>query len=56
MATGVYATNMEIEVLKKELADEANRLERLRRGERVSPAKPSRAPDLSLENNVSFEH
>jgi len=39
MATGVYATNMEIDLLKKELAQEANRLERLKRGENVSPPR-----------------
>ena len=39
MATGVYATNMEIEMLKKALARESNRLERMNRGESVSPAR-----------------
>ena len=37
MANGTYAKNMEIEMLKKELSDEATRLERIRRGENVSP-------------------
>ena len=37
MANGTYAKNMEIEMLKKELANEAQRLERIRRGEAVSP-------------------
>ena len=39
MATGVYATNMEIEMLKKALAKENERLERINRGESVSPAR-----------------
>ena len=39
MATGVYATNMEIEMLKKALAKESERLERINRGESVSPAR-----------------
>ena len=37
MANGTYAKNMEIEMLKKELMEENQRLERVRRGERVSP-------------------
>ena len=41
MATGVYATNMEIEMLKKELALEQKRLSRAANGERISPPKVS---------------
>ena len=37
MANGTYAKNMEIEMLKKELMEENQRLERVRRGERISP-------------------
>jgi len=39
MATGVYATNMEIEMLKKELGLEQKRLSRAANGERISPPK-----------------
>ena len=39
MANGTYAKNMEIEMLKKELMKENERLERIRRGERVSPVR-----------------
>lgn len=39
MANGVYATNMEIELLKKELGQESHRLDRLKRGEDVSPPR-----------------
>ena len=39
MATGVYATNMEIEMLKKELALEQQRLSKAAAGERISPPK-----------------
>ncbi|CAG5114107.1 Oidioi.mRNA.OKI2018_I69.chr2.g8177.t2.cds [Oikopleura dioica] len=39
MATGVYATNMEIEMLKKELAKEQERLSKAARGERISPPR-----------------
>jgi hypothetical protein len=39
MATGVYATNMEIEMLKKELMLEQQRLSKAAAGERISPPK-----------------
>ena len=39
MATGTYAKNMEIEMLKKELMAENERLARLQRGEAVSPVR-----------------
>lgn len=39
MATGVYATNMEIEMLKKELSLEQARLSKAAAGERISPPK-----------------
>lgn len=39
MANGTYAKNMEIEMLKKELMKENERLDRIRRGERVSPVR-----------------
>ena len=39
MATGVYAPNMEIEMLKKELAKEQERLSKAARGERISPPR-----------------
>ena len=53
MATGVYATNMEIEMLKKALARESNRLERINRGESVSPAReiPGLDPPKVLRNS-----
>lgn len=39
MANGTYAMNMEIEMLKKELAKEGDRLHRIKRGEKVSPPR-----------------
>ena len=39
MAQGVYATNMEIEMLKKELALEQARLAKVANGERISPPR-----------------
>ena len=42
MANGTYAMNMEIEMLKKELAKEGDRLRRIQNGEKVSPPRVSR--------------
>jgi len=41
MANGTYAMNMEIEMLKKELAKEGDRLRRIQNGEKVSPPRVS---------------
>lgn len=41
MANGTYAMNMEIEMLKKELAQEGDRLRRIQNGEKVSPPRVS---------------
>jgi len=56
MANGTYAMNMEIEMLKKELAKEADRLKRIERGEAVTPPKEDRRRSRSRSRDRRRDH